>query len=67
MYKITNKQTQFKQYMNGKDAATFMYRNGTTNYLIEEIKEFYMMELSSGPTSIMVALTFLLTFLLLQF
>tara|TARA_R110002050_G_scaffold26276_1_gene69440 strand:- start:446 stop:643 length:198 start_codon:yes stop_codon:yes gene_type:complete len=65
MYKITNKQTQFKQYMNGKDAATFMYRNGTTNYFIEEIKEFDN-SIIVLP-AIMVALTFLLTFLLLQF
>ena len=40
MFKITNKETGFQQYMNEKEAANFIYHNGTDKYKTEEIKGF---------------------------
>ena len=40
MHKITNKETGFKQYMNDREAAKFIYHNGTEKYKIEEIKGY---------------------------
>ena len=40
MYKITNNETGFKQYMNDSEASKFIYHNGTEKYKIEEIKGF---------------------------
>ena len=37
MFKITNKQTGFKQYRNSKDTADFVYKNDYSKYIIEEI------------------------------
>ena len=37
MFKITNKQTGFKQYRNSKDTADFVFKNDYTKYIIEEI------------------------------
>lgn len=40
MHKITNNETGFKQYMNAKDAARFIYKNGTDIYKVEKIRSF---------------------------
>jgi len=37
MFKITNKQTGFKQYRNSKDTADFVYKSDYSKYIIEEI------------------------------
>ena len=37
MFKITNKQTGFKQYRNSKDTADFVFKNDYNKYTIEEI------------------------------
>ncbi len=37
MFKITNKQTGFKQYRNSKDTADFVFKNDHNKYTIEEI------------------------------
>ncbi len=40
MYKITNKESGFIQYMSNKDATNFMNFNNSEKYLAEEIKTF---------------------------
>lgn len=37
MFKITNKQTGFKQYRNSKETADFVFKNDYNKYTIEEI------------------------------
>ena len=37
MFKITNKQTGFKQYRNSKETADFVFKNDYSKYIIEEI------------------------------
>ena len=40
MHKITNKETGFQQYMSDKEAANFMYHNGSDKYKIDYIEGY---------------------------
>lgn len=40
MYVIKNKKTLFKLYVNAKEAAAFIAKNGSKNYTVKQIKEF---------------------------
>ena len=40
MYVIKNKKTLFKLYVNAKEAADFITKNGSKKYTVKQIKEF---------------------------
>tara|TARA_R100001015_G_C4628972_1_gene189440 strand:- start:42 stop:338 length:297 start_codon:yes stop_codon:yes gene_type:complete len=67
MYKITNKKTGFTQYRNAKDTANFVFKNKHTNYTIREINEFDITKYEDLIYGVLVIVTFVLSFFILQF
>ena len=67
MYKITNKKSGFIQYRNAEETASFVFRNNQSNYLIEEMTEFYLTKYENYIYGALIIVTFVLTFFLLQF
>ena len=69
MFKITNKQTGFKQYRNSKDTADFVFKNDYNKYTIEEIPtintEKIQKIIEGFFTIVTVVLLFLLSYVLL--
>ena len=69
MFKITNKQTGFKQYRNSKETADFVFKNDYNKYTIEEIPTINTEKtekiLEGFFTIVTIVLLFLLCYVLL--